>query len=878
MKCSDSPSSRPPRWADCLLERFCAPHLLEEIQGDLHERFQRNAALLGERSARWHYVREVLSFMRPFAWKRKKEPYSSPSYLNTDMLRNYVKIAWRNLAQNRSFSAINILGLALGMACSLLIFLWIQDEYSVDAYHANGPRLYVVMERQMYDGKTEASPGTPALLPDELKRRFPEIAYAAGLSWEEKHTFAVGDKLNKEKGRSVGADWLRMFTVPLLAGSAETALNAPNNLVISRTLAENYFGSPQAAIGRSIRLDNQQDYQVTAVFETIPENSSLKYDYLLSWQDFLRRNEWLKEWGNHVPQTYVQLQTERNGQPANADRLEAKLKTFLYEVSPSLKKGTFDIHLFLQPFQEVYLHSNYKNGYPDGGRIEYVRLFGIVAVFILLIACINFMNLATARSVKRAREVGIRKVVGAARGLLFGQFMGEALLLTAIALVLALGVVWLLLPVFNELTEKNITLHPNQGTFWITILIITMLTGLIAGSYPALFLSSLNPIRVLKNSLQLGAGARLFRQGLVVFQFVLSTLLIIGMIVIYRQMQYIQTKNLGFDRENLIYLHAEGGVADRYAAFRQELLKSSGIQSVTYMDGTPTNGFGSTGNVHWPGKDPNTNIQFQFSTVDYDFTKTLKLNVTGRDFSPAYGLDSLGYLINKTAARRIGYTDPIGKPLTLWGQQGTIIGIVDDYHMASMHVAIEPLIVKLNPKVSGKTIIVRTQPGQSQEALASLETLWRTFNPKIPFTYRFADEEFQKLYRREMTVGSLTGYFAILAIFISCLGLFGLAAFMAEQRTKEIGVRKVLGASVVSIMSLLSGNFLKLVIIAIVIASPIAGYAMNQWLQDFTYKISLEWWMFAGAGGLAVFIALVTVSFHSIRAALMNPVKTLRSE
>jgi predicted permease len=868
----------PPRWADRFLVWFCTPHLLEEVQGDLYERYQRDVGKFGQTVANRRYWLNVLRFMRPFALKRPPTEYSQPLFINPIMLRNYLKVAWRNLVQNKSFSAINILGLALGMATSLLIFLWIQDEFSVDAYHANGPQLYSVMERQFYDGKVEAGPSTPALLADELKKEFPEVAHAASMSWELDQTFAVGDKLNKEKGRAVGADWFRMFSFPLLAGTAETALNEPNNIAISRKLAQNYFGSPEAAVGKSIRLDNKTDYQVSAVFDDIPTNSSETYDYLLSWQDFIGRNEWLKDWGTNATTTRIQLLTDRNGVSADPGRLEAKLVSFLKRYNPNMAQGKFDIQLFLQPYQDAYLYSNFKNGYQDGGRIEYVRLFGIVAAFILVIACINFMNLATARSVKRAREVGVRKVVGAARNLLIGQFIGEALLLTVIALIVAIGLSALLLPAFNSLTDKHISFPLTNVSFWLTLVGMTLLTGFLAGSYPALFLSSLNPIRVLKGSLRFGAGARLFRQGLVVFQFSLSVLLIIGTIIVYRQINFIQTKNLGYDRENLIYLRAEGDLATNYIPFKQELLRMPGIQTITYMDGTPTNSFGSTGNVQWPGKDPNASVQFQFSTVDYDFTKTLKVKVKGRDFTPGYGLDSVSYLINETAARRIGYQQPIGKPLTLWGKAGTIIGVVEDFHQNSLHVAIDPMIVKLSPQSANKNIIVRTQPGQAKQALASLETAWHQFNPKFPFSYTFADQAFQKLYRSETVVGTLANYFAVLAVFISCLGLFGLAAFMAEQRTKEIGVRKVLGASVTSVVMLLSGDFLKLVLAAILIASPLAWYTMYQWLQDFAYKISIEWWMFALAGLLAVGIALLTISFQSLKAALVNPVKSLRSE
>ncbi|GAB3336179.1 ABC transporter permease [Larkinella ripae] len=875
--------NKPPRWARRLLQICCAPHLLEEVEGDLYERFLRNGRLFGKSYARRQYVREVLSFLKPraggpFFFKRQPAEYPTTFLMNSSMLRNYLKIAWRNIAHNKSFSAINILGLALGMACSLLIGLWIQDEFSVDAHHANGPQLYNVMERQFFDGKVEAGPGTPGLLAAELKKEFPEIAYAASLSWEEERTFSVGEKLNKEKGRAAGADWFRMYTIPLLAGTAENALDAPNKIAISRKLAQNYFGSVQAAVGQSIRIANKDDYQVSAVFEDLPTASSETYDYLLSWTDMLNRNEWLKDWGNSVPQTRIMLQTDRNGVSADPARLEAKMQSFLKKYKPNMQAKGYDIQLFLHPFQDAYLYSNFKDGYPNGGRIEYVRLFGIVAVFILLIACINFMNLATARSVKRAREVGVRKVVGAGRNWLIGQFIGEALVLTTLALGIALVLVWALLPTFNGLTEKHITFQLTSASFWLMLLGMTFVTGLVAGSYPALFLSSLNPIRVLKGSVRFGSGARLFRQGLVVFQFTLSMLLIIGTIVVYRQIDFIQTKNLGFDREGMVYISSEGELAGKYETFKQELLQKPGVEAVTFMDGTPTNGFGSTSNVQWPGKDPSTNIHFQFTKVDYDFAKTLKIKVSGRDFSKDFGADSTNFLINETAARRIGYKDPIGKPLTMWGKTGTIIGVITDYHQSSMHLAIEPLIAKLERGAHQKMIIVRIQPGQIKPAMAGLEAVARQLNPQFPFRYTFADESFQALYRSETVVGTLANYFAFLAIFISCLGLFGLAAFTAEQRTKEIGVRKVLGASVPSIVGLLSRDFLKLVLVAIVLSSPVAWLAMRQWLQSYVYRIDMEWWIFALAGFLAVGIALLTISFQSIKAALMNPVKSLRSE
>ncbi len=789
------------------------------------------------------------------------------------MLCNYLKIAWRNLLRNKSFSALNILGLALGLASSLLIFLWIGDELSVDRYHANGPQLYRVMERQFYDGKIEAGGQTPGLLADELKKQFPEIVYAAGYTqWDARMTFAVGERVNKEVGHWAGADWFKLFSIPLLAGTTNTALNSPVSLAISRKMAENYFGTPEKALGKSMRVDNQKDYQVTAVFENFPDAASEKYDFLLNWPDCLARNSWMKDWGNNGPRTRILLRPD-----ANLPNLQAKLQHFLKKYNKELDKK-FDIHLFLQPYEDAYLYSNFVNGQQSGGRIDYVRLFAVVAVFLLLIACINFMNLATARSVKRAREVGVRKVVGAGRGLLMGQFVGEALLLTFLALVVALALVFVLLPVFNSLTGKHISFQIRQGSFWLLLFGTTLATGLVAGSYPALFLSSLNPVRVLKGTLKFGSGARLFRQGLVVFQFMLSMLLIVGTFVVYQQVNFIQNRNLGFERENLLYVPAEGDLAKKYETFKAELLRMPGIQSVSYMSELPTGIGSSTGGVQWSGKDPNVNIQFTMTSVGYDFIKTLKIKVKGREFSKEFGTDSTNYLINQTAVRRIGYKNPLGQPLTMWGKPGKIIGVMDDFHFQSLHEPIQPLIIRFEPDAERKTILVSTQPGQTKQALASLEKLYKELNPKFPFTYQFADEEYQKLYRSETMVGSLANAFAFLAIFISCLGLFGLAAFTAEQRTKEIGVRKVLGASVSNIVGLLSADFLKLVLLAILIATPLAWYVMNRWLANFEYKITISWWMFALAGFLAVLIAFLTVSFQSVKAALMDPVKSLRSE
>jgi ABC-type antimicrobial peptide transport system permease subunit len=788
------------------------------------------------------------------------------------MIKNYLRIAWRNLVRNKAFTTINILGLALGLACSLLIMLWVQDERSVDGFHVHGKQLYQVYGRWLHDGKVEANYYTQGLLADELKRVIPEVEYASSLERSWGNTFQAGNTISKMSGGSAGADFFKMFSYPLLQGTPETALNAPGGIAISRKMAEFFFGSAERAIGKPIRFDNKLDLRVSAVFENLPANSSHQFDFLRTWIDYVKENRWVHNWSNTSPATLVQLRAN-----ANPVKVQAAVKDFVYRYQ---RKDPANINeLALQPFPETYLHSNFKEGRIEGGRIEYVRLFSIVAVFILLIACINFMNLATARSAKRAKEVGVRKVVGAYRSSLILQFTGEALMITAFAVVLAVIMAAALLPAFNQLTGKQLVLPLLQPMFWGVLAGLLVVTGLVAGSYPALFLSSLQPVRVLKGSLKFSWGAALFRKGLVVFQFTLSIILITGMIVIYQQIDYTQTKNLGYNRENLIYIPIEGELINKYALFKEEALNLRGVLNISRMKESPTVIGHHIGDAGWEGKDPAQAVFFADAVVGYDFVKTMGLKLKqGRDFSPAFGTDSTNYLINETALKMTGYTDPIGRTMTWGGRRGQIVGVLQDFHINSMYNEIEPLIIRLDEHQTWGNILVRVRAGTTPQALAGLEKLCKTMNPQFPFTYQFSDVEYAKLYQSEQVVSKLSNIFAALAIFISCLGLFGLAAFSAEQRTREIGVRKVMGATVSNIFTLLSASFLKPVAIAMFLSFPVAWYAMDRWLQHFAYKISLEWWMFVTAGLLAIVIAMLTVSYQSVKTALMNPVKSLRVE
>lgn len=772
---------------------------------------------------------------------------------------------WRN----KTFSLINILGLALGMVCSLLIMLWLQDELSKDKFHVNGSRLYRVMENQFYAGEPVTFAYTPGVLSQHIIKDIPEIEMASQLQWEETPLFTVGDNFEKETGSYVNADFLNMFSYELLQGDARTALKNPDGVVISKKLADKYFPN-QDPLGKTIRIDNKDDVMVTGVLKDITDESSLRFDFLMSYERWLKNNDWAQEWDNNAPWCYVLLNKN-----ASVDKVQAKIKDYIKS-----KDKNSNVELFLQPYEDIYLYSNYKARVQDGGRIDYVKMFALIAIFILVIACINFMNLATARSVKRAKEVGVRKVVGALRFSLIGQFLGESMIIALHGLLFAILIVFLILPTFNTLTEKHLSLDFTNPLFLLILLGLTCITGLVSGSYPALFMSSLRPVVVLKGALKFKPSATFFRKGLVVFQFGLSIMLIIGMMVVYRQIQYIQNKNLGFTRENLLYMPLEGDLRKTFAAFNQELSSMPGIKSVSCAEADPLQVGSSTQGVRWSGKDTTRTVLFSQNAVSYNYLATMGIKLKdGRDFSPDFGTDSANYIINEEAARKMGMKDPVGKEMIMWGKKGTIIGLVKSFHINTLHEAIPPLILNFqNEKENQGQIIVRTNAGQTREAIASMEKAYKKFNPRFPFEYKFTDQEFTRLYKGENVVSKLANYFAFLAIFISCLGLFGLAMFTAEQRTKEIGVRKVLGASVISITTMLSTDFLKLVLISAVIAFPLAWYLMKNWLQKYEYRIEIEWWFFLLAGIVAALIALLTVSYQSIKAALMNPIKSLKTE
>ena len=785
------------------------------------------------------------------------------------MFRNYLKIAVRSLLKHKLYASINVFGLALGMACSLLIGLWVKDELSYDRFLPDADHIHFVRISSLYQGETFTGFQTPAPLQEAIAKDIPEVAAVTKIDYGPELLIKVGTKAAKERGHYATSDFFGVFELPALYGDPKTALANPDQIVITRKIAEKYFPNG-LAIGKTLQLNNDKFYVVGAIVEDLPQNSTIQFDWLVNWK--VQEQDWMKRWGNNFVSTYVRLKP--NTVPAQTEAAMSHFHTRYVSKEPS------DSQLILQPITDLHLYSDYKNGKAVGGRIEYVRIFSIVALFILLIACINFMNLATARSAMRAKEVGVRKVVGALRSSLIGQFLSESILTGLLAVVLAIGMVWSVLPTFNTLFEKQLMLNLAEPALCAIILVLVLITGFLSGSYPALFLSSLQPIKILKGRLQFGAGPALFRRTLVVFQFSLSIFLIVGMLAVSKQMNYLRTRNLGLDRENVVYVPLEGEIAQpkKVESFRQEVMRLPSVASATTAMSLPVNVQSSSGDLEWPGKKPGMETSVSVLCVGGDFIRTMTIKLlAGRDFRADSPADSSNYIINEATAKLMGIKDPVGKQVKFWYGKGRIVGLMKDFHLQSLHQAISPLILCFDAR-NTSYLLTKTRGGQTQKAIADLERLTKQFNPNYPFAYHFMDEAYEKLYQSEQQVNTLVNYFGILAILISCLGLFALAAFTAEQRTKEIGVRKVLGASVVNIVTLLSTDFVRLVLIALVLASPLAWWAVSKWLGTFAYQTKLTGWIFAAAGALAVLIAFMTVSYQSIKAAMMNPVNSLRSE
>jgi ABC-type antimicrobial peptide transport system permease subunit len=786
------------------------------------------------------------------------------------MLKNYFKIAFRNLLRNKAFSLINIAGLAIGMSSAVLILLWIQNEVSYDQFHEKQDRIYEAWNRAEFSGKLQCWNTTPKVLARTLEQDLPEVEQAVRVNWANSYLFSIGDKRLTVQGNVVDSNFLQVFSFPLVKGNAQSALQDMHSIVLTEKLAKKLFGE-EDPMGKTIKLDNTDNFTVTGVAKDLPNNTRFNFEYLLPWSYLRYIGQDDANWGNNSTRTYVLLKP--NATLASVAPKMQVLKQRYDKEEPNWQ-------MFLYPISKWRLYSRFDEGVEDGGRIEFVRMFGLIAVFILLIACINFMNLSTARSEKRAKEVGIRKVVGAQKGALVAQFIGESVLLSFLAGLIAILLVQLSLPGFNQLTEKQLFIDYSSSQFWLLALGFILLTGIVAGSYPAFYLSSFQPVRVLKGVFRSSKALVTPRKVLVIIQFSFAIILIISTIIVKHQIEYASNREAGYDKRNLVYHLLTGDLDKNYELVKNELITGGVATSISKTSAPLTQGWSDTWGFEWAGKDPNDKTDFDRFSADQDLVTTAGFTlVRGRDFNlKQFPTDSTGMILNESAVKAMGFTEPIGQLVKDNGIEWHVIGVIKDFILQSPYYPLKPMVIEGGKGWFNVMHIKLNPQNTTAQNLAKAEGIFKKYNPEYPFEYKFIDEEYARKFDDERRTATLTALFAALTIFISCLGLFGLAAYMAQNRIKEIGVRKVLGASVASITTLLSKDFLKLVVISLIIAAPVAGYGMYKWLQDYPYRVSLEWWVFAVAGLAAVSIALLTVSFQAIRAARANPVKNLRTE
>jgi len=788
------------------------------------------------------------------------------------MLRNYFKIALRNIQRNSIYSFINISGLSIGIACTILILLWVFDEVSYDRFQPKYKQLHQAWINGYYDGTINSFTSGPQMLAEGIKTASTHVKNTTLCDWGSEHLLRVGDTRIVKQGHYVGEAFLEMFQFELVKGTAETVLDDPTSIVLTESTAKALFGDADP-INQLVTVDNDSDLKVTGIIKDVPSNSSFQFDCLLTWSHYKKYAGWVKNsensWGEFSFQTFVELDPNADLQDVNASVKEL-INT---NGDKSMRRD-----VFLYPMERWKLHGNFKNGVEDGGDIQYVTGFTTIAIFIIVIACINFMNMSTARSERRAREVGIRKSVGSRRREIIIQFLGESIFITLLALAIAIVMVEIALPFYNQLVKKELTLDFTSPLFWGLSALLVLTTGFVSGSYPAFFLSSFQPAAVLKGKIAAGKGSITPRKVLVTLQFVFSISLIIGTLVIQKQIQHVRDRDLGYNQENLMMVEYTADIDKNFKTLKNELLNTGVAVSVTKSQ-APVTAIFSNNFVDWPGKPADQRVLFTTLRTEYDYTKTMGINLLeGRDFSEEFKSDTAAVLVNKAAIDIMGLKDPIGQTLDIWQRKFQIIGVMDNVLMGNIFRDVPPAFMVLNTYFANYVTIRLSGERTVSESVSRVEEIVKKYNPAYPFDYTFADTEFAKKYEGINLIHSLSNIFAFLAIFITGLGLFGLAAFTAEQRTKEIGIRKVLGATLGGIVLLISKDFTRLVIISFVFAAPCAWWSMNKFLERFPYRVEIPWWIILLAGGIALLFALLIVSTQALRAARTNPAQSLRSE
>jgi ABC-type antimicrobial peptide transport system permease subunit len=786
------------------------------------------------------------------------------------MIKNYFKIAWRNLFRNKGFSLTNLLGLSIGMTCTILIFLWVQDELAYNKFHTNYNNIYKILANRDFNNQVFTDENMVFPLAKTLQEKLPQIKNAVVTTNRQPRVFTLGDLKLKKEGYTVNEHFFQTFTWKFIRGNAATAIIDPSSVVLSESAAKAFFGNTDP-LNKTLKIGNDRSVKVTAVVADPPGNSTFQFDYILPFNysdENIKRV--LTEWTNSSWQVFLQVEPS-----TDMNTLEKNINQIKYEHDPGDKKiSTY----FAFPMNKWRLYSDFKDGKNTGGMIEYVKLFSIIAMIILLIACVNFMNLSTARSERRAKEVGIRKTLGSDKKQLILQFFFESIILALIAFIISIGVVYLLLPSFNKLVDKNLSLNLTDVYFWMGAILIIAFTGIVAGSYPALYLSSFSPIKVLKGTFLAGKSAAIPRRILVTAQFVISILLISATVIVYQQIQHIKDRDMGYDPDNLILIPSTQDTQKNYTVIKQQLLNTGMINAVTRTFSPITQIWWKSPGPDYEGKPVNQNIIFAGLPTDVDFSKTLGIKILqGNDFSGT-PVDSSSLLLNKAAIDAMGLKNPVGMQMRYGKKNYNVIGVTDNVVMESPFKPVDPMMMFYNPE-NTFSINIRLNPTTPpKKALASIETIFKTYNPSVPFEYQFADEEFEKKFITENLISRITNIFAGLAIFICCIGLAGLASFTIEKRFREIGIRKVLGATVQQLLMLISKEFLKLVVVAFVIAVPLTWWFMNSWLDKYTYRISINPWLFGIVGFIVLLLALVVVSLNTLRAATANPVKSLRNE
>ncbi len=864
-----SKAHTPPKLAIRLLQLFLRNDLAEEVLGDLDEKFQHIANNNSTRKAKLNYWYQVFNYIRPFALKHNR---SNSNYFI--MYQHNLKLTYRNLLKYKSSFIINVIGLSTGLACALLIFLWVSDEVSMDKFHKKDQHLYQVFLNHDENGLLRTGPESPGIMAEALQQEIPEITMAVEdtpAEWfDENFSLSDGENFIKAKGKFSGKDYFNLFNFPFKHGDPLRSLTDKSSIVITESLALKLFGTTENLLGKMVDyhlLHLKKQAQITGVIKDLPINSTIQFDFVLPFEVFKDIVGKGMHWGNYNAVTFVELASG-----TDVTSLNKKLGNFI-----KAKLEGSNVTPFVSKFSNNYLYGNYENGTQSGGRITYVKLFSLIGLFVLAIACINFMNLTTARASRRLKEIGVKKALGAQRSSLIVQFLSESVMVTVFSLLVAFGLVWTVLPQFNGITGKFLSLQFNTNLI-VGTLGIALATGLLAGSYPALYLSGFKPINILKGKLNASFGDVWIRKGLVIFQFSLSIIMIVCVLVVYQQIEYIQSKNLGYDKENILSIPMEGQAVYNTEAFMTELKKVPGVINASCTSHTLVKSGSYTTGVTWPGKNPEVEIRFEQAAVYYGLIETLGIELLkGRSFSKEYASEDSKIVFNEAAINVMGLEDPIGKTVNLWGDDMVIIGVVKNFNYASLHSEVEPMLFRMNEefypygfiKISGNDIATTIQ---------NIENFYKKFNPEYAFEYTFLDQNFQAQYIAEARVSVLSRYFASIAIIISCLGLFGLAAFTAERRQKEIGVRKILGAGNLKIIGLLSNDFTKMVLTAILIALPIGYYISSNWLGTFAYHIQLKWWFFMLSGLLALTIAWLTISFQTIKAANVNPVNCLKDD